>query len=84
MGNFTRAAIELWDSRVPAYFFRIFGRPSRTSVCECERSNDVQLGPVMALVSGPTVGDAISDPGNAIANFQFCGLERRKATEMPK
>jgi hypothetical protein len=38
-------------------------------VCECERSNDVNLGPVMALMSGPTVGDAISDPNNAIAKL---------------
>ena len=50
-------------------FLNNFGRPARESACECERSNDVQLGPVMALISGPTVGDAISDPNNAIAKL---------------
>ena len=29
----------------------------------------MQLGPVMALLSGPTVGNAIADPGNAIAKL---------------
>ena len=35
--------------------------------CECERSGELQLGPIMALVSGPTVNNAISDPKNAIS-----------------
>jgi hypothetical protein len=63
----TRAA-ELPDSEVelPSGFFTTFGRPARESACECERSSGLQLGPVMALVSGPTIGDAIADPENEI------------------
>ena len=66
----TRAA-QLADSQTKLAdgFLNNFGRPARESACECERSNDVQLGPVMALISGPTVGDAISDPNNAIAKL---------------
>jgi hypothetical protein len=45
------------------------GRPVRESSCECERSSDLQLGPIMALISGPTVGDAVSQQGNAIASL---------------
>ena len=26
-------AIDVWDNRMPSYFFRIFGRPQRTTVC---------------------------------------------------
>ena len=50
-------------------FLSNFGRPARESACECERSSGVALGPVMALVSGPTVGNAISDSMNAIATL---------------
>ena len=50
-------------------FLATFGRPTRESACECERSDDLQLGPVMALVSGPTVADAIGDPNNAVATL---------------
>jgi hypothetical protein len=66
----TRAA-QLIDgqTQLPDGFLTNFGKPARESVCECERSNDVNLGPVMALMSGPTVGDAISDSGNAIAKL---------------
>jgi len=46
-----------------------FGRPARESACECERSSGLQLGPIMALVSGPTLGDAIADPGNELARM---------------
>lgn len=55
-------------------FLANLGRPVRESACECERSSDLQLGPIMALVSGPTVGAAISDNKNdlssLVANFE--------------
>ncbi len=54
-------AVQLSDG-----FLNNLGRPVRESACECERSQGLQLGPVMALVSGPTVGKAISDPASAL------------------
>ena len=68
--NGTRAA-ELPDSEVelPSGFLTTFGRPARESACECERSSGLQLGPVMALVSGPTISDAIGDPNNDVAKL---------------
>ncbi len=66
----TRAA-QLPDAgvRLPDGFLESFGKPARESACECERSSGVALGPVMALVSGPTVGNAISDPRNVLAKL---------------
>ncbi len=57
-------AVQLADG-----FLNNLGRPVRESACECERSQDLQLGPVMALVSGPTVGKAISDPMCALPSL---------------
>jgi hypothetical protein len=78
----TRAAA-LADAQIklPDGFLNNFGRPVRESACECERSNDGQLGPVMALISGPTVGDAISDPLNAIAKLAKDIPDDRKLVE---
>lgn len=45
-------------------FLQNLGQPVRESACECERSSELQLGPVMALVSGPTIGRAIADNEN--------------------
>ena len=66
----TRAA-ELPDVgfKLKGDFLAKFGRAQRESPCECERSSGVELGPVMALISGPTVGNAISDPNNALTKL---------------
>lgn len=66
----TRAA-ELPDSGIKLKdgFLGNFGRPARESSCECERSSDLQLGPVMALISGPTLGKAISDKENILSQL---------------
>ena len=50
-------------------FLANLGRPPRESACECERSNDMKLGSIMSLVSGPTVDQALSDPDNALARL---------------
>lgn len=59
---------------LPDGFLNNLGRPVRESACECERSHDLQLGPVMALVSGPTVGKAISDPQCALPKLALTDL----------
>ncbi len=73
-------AAELPDSGVdlPSGFFTTFGRPARESACECERSSDMQLGPVMALVSGPTVANAIADPSNELTRLVGSQNDDRK------
>ena len=55
--------------KVPGGFLITFGRPARESACECERSNDINLGPVMALISGPTIANAIADGNNALGKM---------------
>ena len=52
-------AIQLWDNRIPSYFFRIFGRPLRASVCECERSNEPSITQALHLMNSPEIGEKI-------------------------
>jgi hypothetical protein len=52
-------AIQLWDNRIPSYFFRIFGRPLRASVCECERSNEPSITQALHLMNSPEIADKI-------------------------
>jgi len=54
---------------LPSGFLANLGRPARESACECERSSDLRLGSIMALLSGPAVADAIGDPKNALAQL---------------
>ncbi len=60
---------------LPDGFLTNLGRPVRESACECERSSGLQLGPVMALVSGPTVDSAISDPANSLAKLSASEMD---------
>jgi hypothetical protein len=75
----TRAA-QLTDSAVdaPAGFLANLGRPPRESACECERSNDIKLGSVMALLSGPAVSSAINDPKNELAKLTASARDDRQ------
>jgi hypothetical protein len=66
----TRAAA-LPDSGIelPSGFLNTLGRPPRESACECERTTGLQLGPVMALVNGQTIGEAIADANNELSKL---------------
>jgi hypothetical protein len=59
-------AVQLLDSNVevPSGFLGLFGKPPRESACECERSGSMMLGPVLNLVNGPIVGEALKDSSN--------------------
>jgi hypothetical protein len=52
-------AIQVWDNRMPSYFFRIFGRPVRASVCECERSQEPSIAQALHLMNSPEIADKI-------------------------
>src|SRR5262249_49966529 len=64
-------AAQLPDSNVelPGGFLELFGKPARESACECERNGGMNLGPVLAMVNGPIVADAIKDPSNRITRI---------------
>ncbi len=82
-GKTVRRAAQLADSGLdlPSGFLANFGRPVRESSCECERSNDIRLGSIMALLSGSTISDAINDPKNEIARLAESVSDDRKLVE---
>lgn len=72
------AAIPDSGIELPSGFLNTFGRPVRESACECERTSGLQLGPVMALISGPTVSDAIGDGANELTKLVGKEADDRK------
>jgi len=64
-------AAQLLDSSVPipSGFLDLFGKPPRESACECERSASMMLGPVLNLINGPVLADALKDQDNRIAKL---------------
>ena len=67
--------------KLPSGFLDTLGRPARQSGCECERSNEMQLGVVMALINGPVVTKAIQDPKNALAQLVTKEADNQKLIE---
>jgi hypothetical protein len=66
-------ATELPDAGINVPFLDDFGKPVRESACECERSNNVAVGPVMKLVNGPTVSTVLTHPDNIIKSMMESG-----------
>jgi hypothetical protein len=52
-------AVQMWDSewslQWQSYFLNAFGRPPRTSPCECERSQDPTVAQVLHLMNAPEI-----------------------------
>jgi hypothetical protein len=76
-------AAQLLDSAqdVPGGFLDLFGKPPRESACECERTGTLMLGPVLNLVNGPVVADAVKDPANRIAQLVSTQTDDAKLVE---
>ena len=76
-------AAQVLDGSVdlPSGFLDLFGKPVRESACECERSSSLMLGPVLNLVNGPIVADAIKDPDNRIAKLAATVKDNAKFVE---
>jgi hypothetical protein len=68
-------AIELWDNRLPSYFLDVFGRPERTSPCECGRSDEPTMAQVLHLMNAPEVEGKVASPRSRVAR-----LLRQKAS----
>ncbi len=61
-------------------FLDLFGRPSRDTPCECERSSSVSLGQAMALINGPTT-DTIANKEGRIAKLMATNPTDEKIVE---
>ena len=48
-------AVQLWDSQVTNYFLTTTGRPSRTTVCECERVSSPNVSQVLHTLNSPNL-----------------------------
>ncbi len=66
-------AIQVWDNRMPSYFFRIFGRPVRASVCACERSSEPSTAQALHLMNSPEVLGKIRAPHGAARRLADSG-----------
>jgi len=62
-------AIELPDENVPVNFLDVFGRPGRTSACECERADDPALAQALELVNSKEIQKKLTSKDGYIARI---------------
>ena len=61
--------MQLWDSKVPHYFLKLFGRPERVSACECERTVEPAVGQVLHLLNAPALNAKLTHDAGTIARL---------------
>jgi len=75
----------------------LFGRPKRSTACECERTNNISLSHAINLVNGSTIGEACARPDSkivqivkahpddkAVVNELYIAILNRPATDIEK
>jgi hypothetical protein len=62
-------AIQLWDSKTPHYFLKLFGRPQRITACECERNHEPGVSQVLHLLNSPEIQAKLSHDRGLIAKL---------------
>jgi len=62
-------AIELWDSQTTHYFLKLFGRPTRATACECERTKEPSVAQVLHLLNSIELHGKLSHAGGRIARL---------------
>jgi hypothetical protein len=71
-------AIQLWDSKVPHYFLKLFGRPVRASACECERNTEPGVSQILHLLNSPGIQAKLSHERGTVAKL----VRSKKDAEM--
>ena len=68
MPSGTRAT-QLWDSKVRHYFLKQFGRPVRSSACECERAGEPNIAQVLHLLNSDMIDAKLRHEDGTVARL---------------
>ncbi|MFN0018232.1 MAG: DUF1549 and DUF1553 domain-containing protein [Pirellulaceae bacterium] len=74
-------AVQLWDNRLPSYFLEIFGRPERTSPCECGRSSEPTMAQALHLMNSPEIETRLASSRGRVAKLAASGKTGREIAD---
>lgn len=52
-------AIQIWDNKLPSHFMEVFGRPTRQTVCACERGTEPSIAQALHLMNSSDTTDKV-------------------------
>lgn len=62
-------AIQLWDSQTRHYFLKLFGRPTRVTACECERTAEPSVAQVLHVLNSPEIQAKLTHETGRVAKW---------------
>ncbi|MBN9121418.1 MAG: DUF1549 domain-containing protein [Planctomycetes bacterium] len=62
-------AVQLWDSKARSDFLKLFGRPSRVTACECERTREPSVSQVLNLLNSAEIQAKLTHEAGAVAKL---------------
>ena len=74
-------AIQLWDNKLPIEFLDVFGKPSRLSVCECDRPTEGSVTQMLHLMNSIGVHTRLTSEVGAVAAMEKSGKPPRALVE---
>jgi hypothetical protein len=54
-------AIQIWDNKLPSVFLEVFGRPTRQTVCACERATEPSIAQALHLMNSAVTARKLHD-----------------------
>jgi hypothetical protein len=66
----TTRAIQMWDNKLPVEFLDVFGKPSRLSVCECDRPADGSVTQVLHLMNSTAIQSRLTKDDGTTARLE--------------
>jgi Protein of unknown function (DUF1553) len=74
-------ALQLPDTAVESYFLDAFGRPDRTTTCECERDPQPNLRQALHIINGDTINKKLAAKGSLIDAALKIGMSNNRFVE---
>jgi hypothetical protein len=62
-------AVQLWDSKARSDFLKLFGRPSRVTACECERTREPSVSQVLNLLNSTEIQAKLTHEAGTVARL---------------
>lgn len=74
-------AIQIWDNKLPSHFLETFGRPTRQTVCSCERGTEPSIAQALHLMNSPITTQKVHDREGLVAKLAASDLSPDKIVD---
>ena len=74
-------AIQIWDNKLPSHFLEVFGRPTRQTVCACERGTEPSIAQALHLMNSETTTGKIEHRGGSAARLAASHLTNEEIVD---